>query len=84
MLKRLSFALDVDVILSEFNYCPLVWGFSSRTSIAKVDHLPNRVNPCKSEASHEDVHSKHCRFILEEVPIQNKKWLEPHLYGKRF
>lgn len=83
-LKRLSFALDVSqqkvlfssFISSEFNYCPQVWGFSSRSSIAKIDRLLSRTNPCKSEGSHESVHSNHCRLLLEEV-YKTKSGLNP-------
>ena len=42
MLKAEKEAIINSFILSDFNYCPLVWHFSSRESIRKIEKILKR------------------------------------------
>ncbi|XP_057302848.1 uncharacterized protein LOC130637010 [Hydractinia symbiolongicarpus] len=82
-LKRISWIVDnkqksllyATFIASEFNYCPLVWGFNSRKSISKVDRVLKRArsqSKVESISSTKRIHMQHCRQLLKEV--YKTKW----------
>ena len=57
-------------ILSEFAYCPLVWSFSSRTLLGKMEHINERANKIFSDVENVsaiDLHRKFCECLLREI-----------------
>ncbi|XP_057309202.1 uncharacterized protein LOC130647380 [Hydractinia symbiolongicarpus] len=58
-------------ISSIFNYCPLIWGFSSRDLLHKVNSIHSRANRLLCDRIENEcrisIHEKFCRKLLKEV-----------------
>ena len=63
-------------ISSEFNYCPLVWSFTSRESLHRIQHLQDRVERMTPECSHVSLHRRNCELLLKEL-YKTKYGLNP-------
>ena len=63
-------------ISSEFNYCPLIWSFTSRESLHRVQHLQDRVERMSPECSHVSIHRRNCELLLKEM-YKTKHCLNP-------
>lgn len=67
-------------IHSNFEYCPWVWGFSSRKSIGKIDYLHQMTVKIFTDQGSfslvESVQQRHCKLLLKEV-FKTKHGLNP-------
>ena len=83
-LKRISPFLKDDqrqaivnsFVSSELNYCPLVWSFTSKTSLAKLQNLQDRVERMSPGHDHVSIHRRNCETLLKEV-YKTKHSLNP-------
>ena len=83
-LKRISKFLSASqrnvlassFIVSEFGYCPLIWGFSNRSLIAKINRIIDRSGYSQCDTSSYDIHRKHCNSLLKEI-YKTKTGLNP-------
>ena len=101
-LQRISSYLSDDqnkaiansFISSELNYCPLVWSFSNRTSLHRMQHMQDRVEVLSPGCAHVDIHRRNCETLVREVyktkndlnPSYMKdvfNFCEPHRYFTR-
>ena len=74
-------------VISEFGYCPLVWGFSSRSSVMKINRIISR-SGYSIDRSHDasgsfDIHRMHCMTLLREI-YKTKMGLNPEYMGDVF
>ena len=55
-------------VFSNFCYCPLVWGFSSRKNLHMIDRTCERAfRIFSSEPPEDTIHDRFCRILLQEV-----------------
>ena len=67
-------------IFCNFNYCPLVWGFSSRCLLHKIDRTQEKAAKLLSQETsgiyRNSIHERNCRLLLQEV-FKTKHGLNP-------
>ena len=67
-------------VASETSYCPLVWSFSSRTSLAKIEYTYVRSTRLVSEGNtivrKYCMHRQYCEILLKEI-FKTKHGLNP-------
>lgn len=68
-------------VISQFGYCPLVWGFSSRSSITKINRIIGRSGYSCTKRPDDasdvfDIHKMHCIALLQEI-YRTKMGLNP-------
>ena len=67
-------------IFCNFNYCPLVWGFSSKCLLHKIDRTQEIAAKLLSQETpgiyRNSIHERNCRLLLQEV-FKTKHGLNP-------
>lgn len=63
-------------VSSELNYCPLVWSFTSKTSLVKLQNLQDRAERMSPGCGHVSIHRRNCETLLKEV-FKTKHSLNP-------
>ena len=63
-------------VASETNYCPLIWSFSSRSSLSKIERIHVKASALVCDNNSDTMHRLFCERLLKEI-FKTKLGLNP-------